>query len=82
MGGGPWWALRDSGGVVRAVVWNAARDMVRDGDLAPSQYLEAVRAHLPGEPDVAVVQNVLAFARGAVADRFLPAEQRDGAWSC
>ncbi len=63
----------------RAVVWNAARDMVRDGDLAPSQYLEAVRAHLPGEPDVAVVQNVLAFARGAVADRFLPAEQRDGA---
>jgi aminopeptidase N len=63
----------------RAVVWNAARDMVRDGELAPGEFLEAVRAHCPGEPDVAVLESVLKFARWTVADRFLPAERRAGA---
>ncbi|WP_461029354.1 aminopeptidase N, partial [Streptomyces sparsus] len=52
----------------RAVVWNAARDMVRDGELPPAAYLEAAAAHLPRESDNAVVQGVLAFARHHVAD--------------
>ncbi|MDK1474141.1 aminopeptidase N [Streptomyces sp. 549] len=63
----------------RAVVWNAARDMVRDGELAPASYLETAAAHLPHESDNAVVQGVLAFARTWVADRYLPAARRPAA---
>ncbi|MGX7761682.1 aminopeptidase N [Streptomyces angustmyceticus] len=59
--------------LTRAVVWNAARDMVRDGELAPTAYLDAARAHLPYETDLAVVQGVLAFARTQIADRYLAA---------
>ncbi|MDT3399106.1 aminopeptidase N [Streptomyces sp. B1866] len=65
--------------VTRAVVWNAARDMVRDGELPPAAYLDAVRAHLPHETDIAIVEGVLAFARGQVADRFLPPARRPAA---
>ncbi|MET8010600.1 aminopeptidase N [Streptomyces sp. NPDC005271] len=65
--------------VSRAVIWNAARDMVRDGDLAPADYLDAARAHLPRETDIAIVQGVLAFARTWIADRYLPADQRPAA---
>jgi aminopeptidase N len=60
----------------RAVVWNAARDQVRDGELAPTAYLHAARVHLPHETDLAVVQCVLAFARTQIANRYLPADQR------
>ncbi|WP_405580913.1 aminopeptidase N [Streptomyces sp. NBC_01092] len=63
----------------RAVVWNALRDAVRDGELAASAYLEAARAHLPRESDLAIVQGVLAFASAQIADRFLPAEERPAA---
>jgi len=66
-------------GLSRAVVWNAARDMVRDGQLAPEAYLEAVRAHVPVERDESVVQAVLEFSRGPVADRFLAGRERAGA---
>jgi aminopeptidase N len=55
----------------RAVVWNAARDLVRDGELAGREYLELVARHLPDETDTSIVQQVLGFARGAVADRYL-----------
>ncbi|MFJ6630391.1 aminopeptidase N [Streptomyces sp. NPDC091376] len=65
--------------LTRAVVWNAARDMVRDGELAPTAYLDAARAHLPHESDLAVVQGVLAFARTQIADRFLAPEARPAA---
>ncbi|BBJ44541.1 aminopeptidase [Streptomyces antimycoticus] len=65
--------------VSRAVVWNAARDMVRDGDLPPADFLEAARAHLPHETDIAIVQGVLAFARTQIADRYLPADGRPAA---
>ncbi|MDX6315688.1 MAG: aminopeptidase, partial [Streptomyces sp.] len=63
----------------RAVVWNAARDQVRDGELAPAAYLEAARAHLPYETDIAVIEGVLTFARTQIADRYLPDEQRPAA---
>ncbi|MFD7920331.1 aminopeptidase N [Streptomyces sp. NPDC059740] len=63
----------------RAVAWNTARDMVRDGLLDPREYLETVRAHLPTESDTAVVQGVLAFARNQVADRYLPPADRPAA---
>ncbi|WP_055485627.1 aminopeptidase N [Streptomyces sp. WMMB 322] len=63
----------------RAVTWSAARDMVRDAELPPGEFLEAVRDHAPSEPEVSVLESVLSFARGTVADRFLPAERRGGA---
>ncbi|MGW2049457.1 aminopeptidase N [Streptomyces sp. NPDC001858] len=65
--------------LTRAVVWNALRDAVRDGELAPTAYLEAARAHLPQETDLALVQGVLAFASGQVADRYLTPDRRPAA---
>ncbi|MFF4605562.1 aminopeptidase N [Streptomyces sp. NPDC001339] len=62
--------------LTRAVVWNAARDMVRDGELAPTAYLDAARTHLPHETDLAILQGVLTFARTQIADRYLPASLR------
>ncbi|MEV0369553.1 aminopeptidase N [Streptomyces sp. NPDC050636] len=58
--------------LTRAVIWNAARDLVRDGELPPTAYLDAARAHLPHETDLAIVQGVLTFARTQIADRYLP----------
>ncbi|MYS23330.1 MULTISPECIES: aminopeptidase N, partial [unclassified Streptomyces] len=55
----------------RAVAWRAAREMVRDARTAPADYLALVARHLPAETDPFVVEGVLAFARGRIADRFL-----------
>ncbi|GAA4022861.1 aminopeptidase N [Streptomyces sp. NBC_01352] len=65
--------------LTRAVVWNALRDSVRDGELAPGAYLEAARTHLPQETDLAIVQGVLAFAAAQVTDRYLNPDQRPAA---
>ncbi|MFE9254555.1 aminopeptidase N [Streptomyces sp. NPDC006879] len=65
--------------LTRAVIWNAARDMVRDGQLPPAAYLDAARNHLPHETDLALVQGVLGFARGPITDRYLRPEQRPAA---
>ncbi|MEW1644941.1 aminopeptidase N [Streptomyces sp. NPDC091219] len=62
--------------LTRAVVWNALRDAVRDGELPSSAYLDAARAHLPHETDLALVQGVLAFASAQVTDRYLTPEAR------
>jgi aminopeptidase N len=62
--------------LTRAVVWNALRDAVRDGQLPASAYLDAARAHLPHETDLALVQGVLAFASAQVTDRYLTPEAR------
>ncbi|GAA3791379.1 aminopeptidase N [Streptomyces coacervatus] len=65
--------------LTRAVVWNALRDAVRDGQLPPTAYLETARTHLPHETDLALVQGVLAFATTHIADRYLTPEQRPAA---
>ncbi|MFJ5777225.1 aminopeptidase N [Streptomyces sp. NPDC093094] len=65
----------------RAVVWNALRDAVRDGELPPAAYLDTARAHLPHETDLALVQGVLGFAATQVADRYLSPEARPVAQS-
>ncbi|MEV0639694.1 aminopeptidase N [Streptomyces sp. NPDC050619] len=65
--------------LTRAVVWNALRDAVRDGQLPAAAYLDAARAHLPHETDLALVQGVLAFACAQVADRYLTPEERPAA---
>jgi len=60
----------------RAVVWNALRDVVRDGELAPTAYLDIARAHLPYESDLAIIQGVLRFAVVHIAGRYLTPAQR------
>ncbi|MET9760277.1 aminopeptidase N [Streptomyces sp. NPDC006372] len=65
--------------LTRAVVWNALRDAVRDGELAPAAYLETARAHLPLETDLAIVQGVLAFASTYLADRYVTPAERPAA---
>ncbi|WP_225831346.1 aminopeptidase N [Streptomyces sp. NK08204] len=67
------------GALNRAVVWNALRDAVRDGELSPTLYLETARTHLPLETDLALAQGVLAFASGQIADRYLTPEDRPAA---
>ncbi|MBL3667757.1 aminopeptidase N [Streptomyces sp. M2CJ-2] len=65
--------------LTRAVVWNALRDAVRDGDLPATAYLDIARTHLPHETDLALVQGALAFATTHIADRYLTPEQRPAA---
>lgn len=65
--------------LTRAVVWNALRDAVRDGELPPTDYLDIARAHLPHETDLALVQGVLSFASAQIADRYLTPEERPAA---
>ncbi len=50
--------------------------MVRDGELAPLDYLRTASTHLPEESDLAIVQGVLTFARGQIADRYLAPSRR------
>ena len=63
----------------RAVAWNTARDMVRDGELPAQRYLELVARHLPAETDATIAGPVLAFARWTITDRYLPRAQRGAA---
>ncbi|MFG3103096.1 aminopeptidase N [Streptomyces sp. NPDC048182] len=76
-------ALRGLSGIpdpiTRVLVWNALRDMVRDGELAPADYLATAAAHLGEETDLALVDGVLTFAATHVADRYLPPEERPAA---
>src|SRR5690606_32300715 len=65
--------------LTRAVVWNALRDSVRDGDLTATDFLDIARAHLPHETDLALVQGVLAFASAHIADRYLVLGRRPAA---
>ncbi|MDN3269381.1 aminopeptidase N [Streptomyces sp. MA15] len=65
--------------LTRAVVWNALRDAVRDGELPAGDYLDIARAHLPHETDVALAQGVLAFASGEAADHYLTPDRRPAA---
>ncbi|MET7859082.1 aminopeptidase N [Streptomyces sp. NPDC005318] len=62
--------------LTRAVIWNTARDMVRDGELPPTTYLQAARTHLPHETDLALVQGVLAFADTQITRRYTTPDQR------
>ncbi|MFG2674107.1 aminopeptidase N [Streptomyces sp. NPDC048445] len=65
--------------LTRAVIWNTARDMVRDGELAPATYIEAARTHLPHETDLALQQGVLTFATTQIAGRYLSPDDRPAA---
>ncbi|MEW2291655.1 aminopeptidase N [Streptomyces sp. NPDC006743] len=65
--------------LTRAVVWNALRDAVRDGELPAGTYLDTARTHLPHESDLALAEAVLAFARTHIADRYLTPGRRPAA---
>ena len=79
-----WQTVRDSLGEVpdplaRAVIWNAARDLVREAEISPAEYLELVAAHLPGEESAHIVEAVLGYTRTTVADTYVAPEQRPAA---
>jgi len=61
------------------VAWNIVRDLVRDGELTPRQYLDLAARHLPAETDSSIAGHVIAYARWTVADRYLPPGRRGGA---
>jgi aminopeptidase N len=63
----------------RAVAWTSVRDLVRDGELAPRQYLALAARHLPAETESSIAGHVLSYARWTIADRYLPPGQRDAA---
>ena len=63
----------------RAVAWNGVRDLIRDGELAPRQYIALATRHLPAETDSSIAGHVIAYARWTVADRYLPPGRRDAA---
>jgi aminopeptidase N len=62
--------------LARALVWSAAADATRDAELAPAEFLALAAAALPHETDVAVFEEMLRFARTAVAQRYLAASSR------
>ncbi len=55
----------------RAVAWNCVRDLVRDSELPPREYLALAVRHLAAETDPSIAGQVLAYARWTVADRYL-----------
>ena len=57
--------------LLRAMLWSALWDTVRDVRFAPERYLAVLLDHLPGEPDEQVSRTIL--ARGATTlDLYLP----------
>jgi aminopeptidase N len=62
-------SLADDG--ARAVVWHAACDMVRCGELTPAELLGLVTRHLPREPNVAIVETVLTWSLTVLVPRFV-----------
>jgi aminopeptidase N len=65
--------------ISRAVAWNTARDLVRDGELRAADFLDLAARHLPSETETAIAAPVLAFARWTITDRYLPHPRRKGA---
>ncbi|MGD0064522.1 MAG: aminopeptidase N [Streptosporangiaceae bacterium] len=63
----------------RAVAWNGVRDLVRDSELAPQEYVTLAVRHLAAETDPSITGQVLAYARWTVADRYLPPGRRGSA---
>ncbi|MGY0232875.1 aminopeptidase N [Longispora urticae] len=62
--------------LTRAVLWAAARDLVRDAELSPAAYLDLVAAHLPAERTDSIVQSVLTFAGSKVVGHYLAPDRR------
>jgi aminopeptidase N len=61
--------------LARALVWGAAWDMTRDGELTPERFVELVAAGLPSERQLSLVSWVLRFGRFAATRYLLPARR-------
>ncbi len=62
--------------LARALVWSTTWDMVRDGRLPARRFVELVGANAAGEPEIGVLQRLLARATGA-AQRYADPAVRD-----
>ncbi|MGH3712583.1 MAG: aminopeptidase N [Micromonosporaceae bacterium] len=67
--------------LTRTLLWGAAWDLVRDGELPVAEYLRLVRDHLPYESLVGVLESVVGFARSVAVDRYTTAQRRTAAMS-
>jgi len=65
--------------LTRAVLWEHARDLVRDGELPPGAYLELMQRHLSVETAVSIVESVLLFAYRDLAGRYVAPGERAAA---
>jgi aminopeptidase N len=63
--------------LARAQVWSATWDMVRDGELAASTFVELVRANVASETEIGVLQRLLMRAASA-AERYADPRYRPG----
>lgn len=63
--------------LARALIWGAAWDMTRDGEVATGDYLDLVIAGVPREVEISVVQQTLRQIRMAI-DLYATPENRDG----
>nr|MCH9816629.1 ERAP1-like C-terminal domain-containing protein [Actinomycetes bacterium] len=66
--------IKDS--LARTLIWGAAWDMTRDGEMSTGDYVALVNAGLATENDVAVVQTILRQVHAAV-DQYAAPEHRD-----
>ncbi|WP_426510376.1 aminopeptidase N [Dactylosporangium sp. McL0621] len=57
--------------LARAVIWTAVTDAVRDGEMAPPEFLNLLVAALPAERQEGIFEEVVTFARDALARRGL-----------
>ena len=66
-----------SDSLARAVIWSAAWDMTRDGEVATGDFLKLVISGLPSESEISVAQGILRQLRTAI-DMYAAPEHRDG----
>ena len=63
--------------LLRQQVWASLWEMVRDRELASTDYLDLIGSRLPAERDLTIVQMVTSTAAAALA-RYVPEEMIDG----
>ena len=61
--------------LARAVIWGAAWDMTRDGDVSTGDYLSLVLGAIGSETDIGVVQGVLRQVKSAIDQFAAPANR-------
>jgi aminopeptidase N len=66
-------------GLVRAVLWTTAFQMVRSRELTPADYLQLVERHLPREREVAIVSAVVGRTLRTILPHRLPADRASAA---
>jgi aminopeptidase N len=65
--------------LARTLLWSAAWDATRDGEFAPTSFLELAVTGLPAETDLAVFEQVVSWAADVTVAQYLAPVQRSGA---